>query len=175
MWSLSTLISLSYTTIPIFGQLQKLYREKKMKFMISSKEKPVSHPIHVVHTDLDSFILFSDMNSIDDESQSVKISEVPNLMGSIHETITTEGKEVGEEYRQPTNPIEEIQRIVQKTKSFEISVQNPENQKIQSSEILFPDEENDLWTMEFNGASGREGAGISVWIHGPLHQSNKIP
>jgi len=39
-----------------------------MKFMISSKENLVNHPIRVVHTDLDSFILFSDMDSVDDES-----------------------------------------------------------------------------------------------------------
>lgn len=29
--------------------------------------------------------------------------------------------------------------------------------------------------MEFDGASGREGLGIGVWILGPLHQPNKIP
>jgi len=91
-------LDISYATIPIFQQLQKLYREKKMKFMIKSNEKPVNHPIHVVHTNLDSFILFSDMN-YDDESQLVEISEVSNIMGSIHETIIAEGKEVGEEYR----------------------------------------------------------------------------
>ena len=47
-----------------------------MKFMISSKEKPINHPINDVHTDLDSFILYSDMNSVDDEIHLVEISEV---------------------------------------------------------------------------------------------------
>ena len=140
-----------------------------MKLMINSKEKSVNHPIHVVHTDIDSFILCSYINSVDDESQLVEISEVPKVMSSIHEAITTKGKEVGEECMQPTNPIEEIQRIVQKTKSFETAIQNLEKQKVQSSEILFPDAENGLWTMEFDGASRREGARIGVWIHGPLH------
>ena len=51
-----------------FGNLQKLYREKTMKFMINGKENLVNHLIHVFHIDLDSFILYSDMNSIDDES-----------------------------------------------------------------------------------------------------------
>lgn len=83
-----------------------------MKFMINSKEKPVNHPIHAVHTDLDSFIMFSDMDSVDDESQLVEISEAPKLMGNIHETIRVENKEVGVECRQPANPIKEIQMIV---------------------------------------------------------------
>ena len=45
-------LDFSYATILVFGQLRKLYREKKMKYMITSKEKPISHPINVVHTDL---------------------------------------------------------------------------------------------------------------------------
>lgn len=67
-----------------------------MKFMISSKEKPINHPIHVVHIDLDSFILFTDINLVDDESQLVEISEVPKVMSSIHEAIMVEGRELGE-------------------------------------------------------------------------------
>lgn len=31
-----------------------------MKFMITSKEKPNNHPINVVHTYLESFILYND-------------------------------------------------------------------------------------------------------------------
>lgn len=64
-------LDFSYVTIPVFGQLRKLYQEKKMKFMISSKEKTINHLIHVVHTYLDSFILFIDMNLVDYESQLV--------------------------------------------------------------------------------------------------------
>lgn len=168
-------LDFSYTTIPGFRQLQKLYRENKMKFMISSKDKPVNHSIHAVHTDLDSFIMFSDMDSVDEESQLVEISEVPNLMGNIHETITAESKEIGEESRQPTNPIEEIQRIVQKETFFELAIQYPKNKEIHISEILFLEEENGLWTTDFDGALGRAGAGIGVSILGPLHQPNKIP
>ena len=53
-------MDMTYATIPIFIQLRKLYWENKMKYMITSKEKPVNHPINVVHTDLDSFFLYSD-------------------------------------------------------------------------------------------------------------------
>ena len=54
-------------------------------------------------------------------------------MSSIHEVITTKGKEVSEECLQPANPIEEIESILQKTKSFEIVGQNPQKKKAQSS------------------------------------------
>jgi len=55
-----------YATIPVFGQMRKLYWEQKMKYMITSKEKPINHPINYVHIDLESFVLYSDrLNDID--------------------------------------------------------------------------------------------------------------
>ena len=45
-------LDFSYATIPVFCQLRKLYREKKMKYMLTIKEKLLNHPINVVHTDL---------------------------------------------------------------------------------------------------------------------------
>ena len=47
--------------------------------------------------DLDSFILFSDMNSVNDESQVVEFSEVPRVISSMQRVITIEGKEKDEE------------------------------------------------------------------------------
>lgn len=70
-------LDLSYATIPVFGQLRKLCREKKMKYMISSKEKPINHPIQVVHTDLESFILYNDGDLNDVNNQLVVIEDVP--------------------------------------------------------------------------------------------------
>ena len=49
-------LDFSYATIPVFGKLRKFYWENKMKYMITSKEKPINHPIQVVHTDLEYFI-----------------------------------------------------------------------------------------------------------------------
>ena len=47
-----------------------------MKYMITRKEKPVNHPINYVHTDLESFVLFSDsLNEID--SQIVEADDIP--------------------------------------------------------------------------------------------------
>lgn len=50
-------LDLFYATIPVFGQLRMLYQEKKMNYMIISKEKPINHLINVVRTDLESFVL----------------------------------------------------------------------------------------------------------------------
>ena len=48
--------------------MRKLYREKKMKYVITSKEKPINHPVNYVHTDLESFVLFADsLNDIDSQ------------------------------------------------------------------------------------------------------------
>ena len=55
----------SYATIPIFGQLRRLYRESQMKFLVSSPEKPENSPLYSIHTDLDSFILYNDQSSED--------------------------------------------------------------------------------------------------------------
>lgn len=52
----SSQLDFFYATILVFGQMRKLCREKKMKYMIMSKEKPMNHPINYVHIDLESFV-----------------------------------------------------------------------------------------------------------------------
>ena len=71
-------LDFSYATIPVFGQMRKLYREQNMKYMITSKEKPINHPINYVHTDLESFVLYLDsFNEID--SQLVGVNDIPEI------------------------------------------------------------------------------------------------
>ena len=53
-------LDFSYATILVFGQMRKLYQEQKMKYMITSKEKPINHLVNYVHTELESFVLFAD-------------------------------------------------------------------------------------------------------------------
>lgn len=73
------------------------------------------------------------------------------------------------------NSPEEIVEPVPETQIVERVSHPIENQNDQYSKILFPDKEEGIWTMEFDGALRKEGAGIDMWIHGPLHQSCKIP
>lgn len=83
-------IDFSYATIPVFGQLRKLYSEKKMKYMITSKEKPVNHQIIVVHTYLESFVLYSDSGLNDEDVQSVEVDEVTEILENFREVLKQE-------------------------------------------------------------------------------------
>ena len=49
----------SYATIPVFSQQRRLWRENRLKYMVSSKECPENHPIYVVDTDMGSSIFFN--------------------------------------------------------------------------------------------------------------------
>ena len=45
----------------------------------------------------------------------------------------------------------------------------------QTTKFQLRDDENGLWTMDFDSASGKDGVGIRIWIRSPLHQLCKIP
>jgi len=76
-------LDFSYATIPVFRQLRKLYQETKMKFMITSTEKPTNHPINVVRTNLESFILYNDSGPNDIDSQLMEIKDVAGISNCI--------------------------------------------------------------------------------------------
>lgn len=60
--------NMSYITVSVFrGQSRRLYREPLMQYMINSKDKPMNHPMYVVHSDLDSFVLFNSSCPNDEE------------------------------------------------------------------------------------------------------------
>ena len=82
-------LDFSYAIIPVFGQMRKLYREQKMKYMITSKEKPVNHPINYVHTDLGSFVLYSDSFN-DVNSQVVEVEDIPEITKNFREVLKQE-------------------------------------------------------------------------------------
>jgi len=65
-----------------------------MKYMITSKEKPINHPINHVHIDLESFVLYSDsFNDID--SQLVVADDIPEIVENFREVLKKEGQENG--------------------------------------------------------------------------------
>ena len=37
------------------------------------------------------------------------------------------------------------------------------------------EEEEGLWTMDFDGAVGNDGAGIGIWVRSPFSAPNKMP
>ena len=64
-----------------------MYRETNIKYTIKIKEKPNNHPIHFVHTDLDSLILFNDDSPIDVDSQLVEDEEISEISCSVGEVL----------------------------------------------------------------------------------------
>lgn len=50
-----------------------------MKYMITSKEKQLNHPINAGHTDLESFVLYLDSGLNDIDSQLVEVEYVPEI------------------------------------------------------------------------------------------------
>lgn len=63
-----------------------------MKFVITSKERLNDHPINVVRTYLESFILYNDSGLNDVDNQLVEIEDVPEIANCIR-TILDKGKE----------------------------------------------------------------------------------
>ena len=49
---------MSYATIHFFGTHKRIYREKKMAYMITNEANPKNHPIYPVDTDLGSSIFY---------------------------------------------------------------------------------------------------------------------
>lgn len=83
-------LDFSYGTIPVFGKLRNLYREKKMKYMITSKEKPLNHLTNVVHIDLESFVLYSDSGLSDVDSQLVEVEDEPEISENFRAVLDQE-------------------------------------------------------------------------------------
>ena len=52
-------MDMSYATILVFGVHRRLYRENRLKYMISSKECPENHHIYVVDIDMGSAMFFN--------------------------------------------------------------------------------------------------------------------
>ena len=52
-------LDFSYATIPVFGVQRRLYRESRLKYMISSKECPENHPIYAIDTEMGSTIFYN--------------------------------------------------------------------------------------------------------------------
>jgi ribonuclease HI len=115
-------LDMSYTTIPVFGQQRRLYRETLMKYMVSSQEKPHNYPLYSAHSDLDSFILYND----------------------------------GDTEEQDTQLMEDVSSQDEVPESGEVA---------KMKNVITEDFLTDFWSMDFDGAMSKEGAGAGVWLH----------
>ena len=53
-------MDMTYATIPLFGGNNRLYREKILAYVVSSRDQHENHPIYVVDIDIGSLIFFND-------------------------------------------------------------------------------------------------------------------
>ena len=137
--------------------MRNLYREQKMKYMITSKEKPINHPVNYVHTDLESFVLFADsFNDLD--SQLVHAEDIPEITENFREVLQ---KERGEKQATMEQTTEDKGQQIEKTELTQFQ--------------HLEEDEDGLWTMDFDGAVGSDGAGIGVWIRSPFSAQDKVP
>eukprot|EP00253_Pinus_taeda_P016840 PITA_16840 len=114
------------------------------------------------------------------KKSKIKPEKLDKKVTIMEESSSSEGDLIAKKQKnnaeclQPENSPEDIVELVPETQIVETVSHPPENKKDRSSKKIFLDEEEGLWTMEFDGALGK-GFGISMWIHGTLHQSCKIP
>jgi len=65
-------LDMSYSTISVFDQQRKLYRETLIEYMVSSAKRPKNFPIYSMHSDMDSFIL----NNSEHDNKQITIEEL---------------------------------------------------------------------------------------------------
>ena len=53
-------MDMSYATIPVFGKHRRLYREIRLAYMVSNKDKSVNYPIYYVETELGSLVFYNE-------------------------------------------------------------------------------------------------------------------
>ena len=120
--------------------------------MISSREKPNNHPIHVFHMDLESFILFNDQFSTSSKiliEEKAKIYEFSNFFLEIA-IAKNKGKIPSDlEPGASAQKRDEIVKVIEPFVTIELS---QASSKIQPSDLQHPNEESGLWTMDFDGA-----------------------
>ena len=110
-----------------------------------------------MHTYLESFVLFSDsLNEID--SQIVEVDDIPEITKNFREILKKERQE-------------KQQKI---GKSVENNGQKRSNGQQKDFQHL-QEEEEGLWTMDFDGAVGNDEDGIGIWVHSPFSTPNKVP
>ena len=63
-------MDMSYATFPVFGVHRRLFREKKLSYMVTSAKRPNNHPIYSVDTEMGSTIFFTEGGKDSSNSQN---------------------------------------------------------------------------------------------------------
>lgn len=143
-------LDMSYATISVFGKPKRLYRETLMKYMVSSEEKPQNFPIYVVHSDMDSFILFNDDTGPTNHDKSIIVEQ------DLH--INEENSALEIEDKQSIDKNVQEDKLNEK-QNLKLLMPNPTKADRPSLKLEI------LWFVEFDGSVNKLGAGAGVWIH----------
>jgi hypothetical protein len=63
-------MDMSYSTVLVFGQENRLFKEVLLKCMVSRKYKPNNHPIYSIDIDIGSTIFYNDL-CLEEDDQNV--------------------------------------------------------------------------------------------------------
>ena len=167
----------AYSTILIFSQLRRLYREAQMNFMVSSPEKPENSPLYSVHMDLDSFILCNDESidelELEDKEANNRVEPIDfNIMANLYieeneeETFgqctesETQSKQ-NQDYKQLTGHLAELHTHHEEKNTphhnADPTIHHDNEPNIREENDDKP-ENNPLWKMNFDGSCTRKNA-----------------
>ena len=111
-----------------------------MKYTISSIENPNNHPIHAIHVDLESFILFNDECSISSEilmKEKTKNSEFSN---SVLEIANAENRGNIPSSLEPSASTQKRDETVKYIEIFGTTDVSQEASKVSPSNLQHPNE-----------------------------------
>ena len=104
------------------------------------------------------------MNDVN--NQLVVVENVPEVW-DIFTTVLDKEKEMVTSSKQPSKE----QRISTNQKN-EVTGKSKSEPIVNFQHL---EDEDGLWSMDFDGALGKEGAGIGIWIWSPICKSGGIP
>ena len=81
-------MDLTYAAIPIFDEKRRLYRETRMAYMVSNKDKPQNSPIYSFDTVLGSTILFNELVEYEPEEMLSENQYLGNQQEDDKETMS---------------------------------------------------------------------------------------
>ena len=74
-------MDVSYATISLLGEYGKLYRERRLSYVVSSQDKPKNHPIYALYIDLGYSIFYIDFHYEDNLPIEEDLTIVTELKG----------------------------------------------------------------------------------------------
>lgn len=107
------------------------------------------------------------MNYVD--SQLVEVEDVPEISKKFRAVLDQERHKIATTSKQSTYP--QQQKGNEQQQNEEVS----QSEKEKETKFQHLEEEAGLWSMDFDGAVGKDGADIGIWIHSPVFQPNKVP